>query len=199
MMPHITTYIPFCTDLNIGAEYNRLISQSKTPWVLILDHDVLLVNPEWYHICQQAILQHPDTALFSCYCNSYTKHDGNVNQRYDAPPLDASVLDHRRFARQVFDQNQFNCREFSGNSIGFFMLINKDKWAAAGGFRETGIFGVDFNFINRLRKNNLSTRLIEGLYALHLHYRDGAWIENKKSTKELWHEYITQKKGNEKK
>lgn len=195
MNTHIETHIAFSSDLNIGAEYNRLISHSKSNWILLLDHDVLLVNPEWYYICQQAISQYPDAALFTCYCNAYTKHDGNVNQRYDAPSLNDPVLDHRLFAKKLFVENQFSCRPFSGNSIGFFMLISKEKWHKAGGFRPDGIFGVDFNFVNRLRQNKFQTIIIEGLYTLHLHYRDGTWIKNKKSTKELWEEYVNHKKN----
>lgn len=195
MSIQIETHIAFSTDLNIGAEYNRLISNSQSDWILLLDHDVLMVNPEWHYICQQAIQQYPDAALFTCYCNAYTKHNGNVNQRYDAPGLNDSVLDHRRFAKKIFTENQFKCNPFSGNSIGFFMLISKEKWRKAGGFRPNGIFGVDFNYINRLRKNKFQTYLIEGLYTLHLHYRDDAWISNKRSTKELWGEYVQSKKA----
>ena len=65
----ISVHIPYSTEGNIGNSYNNIIENSKTNWILLLDHDVFLaLNAKWYEICMNTIIKH-NPALASCWTN----------------------------------------------------------------------------------------------------------------------------------
>lgn len=180
-MVSIDIRIPFIPGAKLGMAYNQIMSETKCEWVLFLDHDVFLCNPHWYHLCERAIEQFPETGLFTCWTN----HIGKTGQKNTDAPKSDSIGEHRAFARQIFEKYNEAVTEIDKAS-GMFLLINRSAWSKVGGFPGVEIFKEDWIFSRRLIKAGLKIRRIDGLYVYHLRDRDeGSWIEGVKTTKEL--------------
>ena len=165
-MPILETKIPYVSSGALGEEYNRLMSEAKTDWVLFLDHDVLLCNPHWYQICKKAIEQFPDAGMFTCYTNAIScKY-----QKTKAPSSKASIWEHLKFGEEVFNKGGFWCTPV-GVISGFFMLVSKKAWEDVGGFPANGFFKEDRGFSGRLLKKKYRIMRMNGLYVYHV-YKD---------------------------
>lgn len=174
---NISTAIPYAQKgVAIGVEYNRIMNDAKTPWVLLLDHDVFMLHPNWYRVCQEAIKQQPSAGMFSCYTNNI----GCKRQKCAGSPEGDDIAVHKAFARQRWEAYRYALTPNKTHYIGgFFMLVNKAAWKEAGGFVETGFYGVDNDFHKRLLDDaHRMVYQIEGLYCYHERNRkDKAWIE----------------------
>lgn len=178
---HFPVHIPYAPqDQTIGQEYNRIMRDAPTDWVLFLDHDVLLLNPHWYRVCQDIIAQQPRAGLFTCYTNNI----GCKRQKDPDAPAGHDIAEHRIHARKRWDNHGATLTENKTHLIaGFFMLVNKAAWEAAGGFLETGFFGVDNDFHRRLMKSGRKVYQAEGLYCYHIRDRkQKAWIAGEKTS-----------------
>jgi len=180
----ITTYIPYTADGNLGREYNDLVTAAPTPWILFIDHDVLLLNPHWYRVCTKAIEQHPDAGMFTCYTNRI----GGPHQQIESAPAGDDVMQHKAFARALFAKNQYTCSIIAGKVCsGMLLLIRKEAHAAVGGFPGKGLFGEDWGFGKRLNADGFVVYRMNGLYVYHIRDRtDGSWIAGEKTSKERW-------------
>ena len=173
--PKIDVRIGYEPGGRIGADYNRIMRESVHDWVLFLDHDVLMLHPSWYEVCQRAIDQHKDAGIFTCWANNIAcKHQKDLGA-----PSGHDITAHRQRARQLWDKHGFSCTVNKRWLIaGFMMLVSKAAWASTGGFPETGFFGVDNEFDRRMRRVRFKTYRIDGLYCYHIRDRDGdAWIK----------------------
>jgi GT2 family glycosyltransferase len=171
----IDVRIPFEPGCALGNEYNRIMREATSEWVLLLDHDVLLLNPNWYTVCVKAIEQNPQAGLITAYCNNI----GNKTQiARGAPLVTESVRKHREFARSVFDKNGFNTRVINDDIGGFFLLVKKEAWDKIGGFIDS-FFHVDTDFARSIRTAGYDVVIMEGMYCLHLRERDDkSWIKD---------------------
>jgi hypothetical protein len=157
--------------------------ESAHEWVLFLDHDVLLLHPSWYEVCQRAISEHSDGGLFTCFTNNI----GCKHQKDAGAPKGHDIGAHRARARALWDANGYRCTENPKYLIGgFFMLTSKAAWQKAGlaagcveaGFPENGFFGVDNEYHRRVMKAGFKCYRMDGLYAYHIRDRQGGnWIE----------------------
>jgi len=171
--PKIDVRIPFEPGARLGAEYNRIMMDSPCDWVLFLDHDVLILHPSWYAVCQEAIKKTPNAGLFTCF----TSVCGNVYQQCPGAPAGHDIKYHRIKARELWDKNGYNVTPIQKQLIaGFFMLTSRAAWRKAGGFCE-GFLGVDNDYHKRVMKAGMGVYRIDGIYAYHLRERkDGDWI-----------------------
>lgn len=173
--PKIDVRIAYEPGGKIGQDYNRIMRETAHEWVLFLDHDVLLLHPSWYEVCQEAIRSYPKAGLFTCYTNNIAcKH-----QKDNDAPAGHDILEHRGRARELWDLHQFGATLNRKWLIaGFVMLTSKSAWEKAGGFPEDGFFGVDNEYDRRIRKAGLKTYRLDGLYCYHIRDREGEnWIE----------------------
>jgi GT2 family glycosyltransferase len=186
--PGINVCIPFDPEANLGREYNRLMEQSRREWVLFLDHDVLMLNPHWHHLCQEAIRKYPEAGIFTAFTGN---HGSGVQRLKWSPEVRVSVLEHKRAALQLWRKKAYSVTDISEHPIsGFFLLTSKGAWTKAGGFSRDGLFGVDRNYQRRVTGAGLRVYRIDGIYALHIRDRiEGSWIDGLKTSKELWAEY----------
>ena len=169
----ISVHIPYSTEGNIGNSYNNIIENSKTNWILLLDHDVFLaLNAKWYEICMNTISKH-NPALASCWTGS----KGSVLDWiiYPNSPTTSNLEDHKKCAIDVFEKNKFQVTEVE-KITGFFMLVNKQAWKEVGGFSNNGICGVDWDYCKKLRDKNFKILRMDGLYVYHQKAR--SWLNN---------------------
>jgi len=182
-MIKIDVRIPFEPGGKLGQDYNRIMNETSHDWVLFVDHDVLLAtNLHWYYICQQAIQNYSDAALFICYTNNI----GCKYQKHKEAPKTSNLNKHRIFAKSLFLKNQYNCKKIevfaqTGKKkylSGFFLLLSKMAWEMIGGFVGAGMYKEDNYLHKRLDEYRLPIYLIEGLYCYHLRDRSGdSWIK----------------------
>lgn len=197
--PKINVVIPYEPDANLGREYNRIMEESQHEWVLLLDHDALILNPHWYTLCQGAIRKYPDAGLFTVFGSA-----GGVGPLFQrikgSPDRGKSILVHRQFAKDLFKRVQYsitvNDPHVPKNLVmGFFMLTSKTAWKKCGGFGADGLFAQDTLYYKKITAAGLKIYRIDGIYCYHLLERiDGTWIPGLKTSKELWDEYWKSKK-----
>ncbi|MCJ7564818.1 MAG: hypothetical protein MUP52_09550 [Candidatus Aminicenantes bacterium] len=195
--PKINISIPYEPEAALGWEYNRILDESKHEWVLFLDHDALILNPHWYHVCQEAIRKCPGAGLFTCFGSA----GGCRFQRLkNAPARGQSILVHRQFAKDLWKLKKYTFSlvpdDLPGHLVsGFFMLTSRTAWKKSGGFGLNGMFAQDHLYHKRIKAAGFKTYRIDGIYCYHLLERaDGSWIPNLKTSKELWEEYWTSKR-----
>lgn len=194
-MMKIDVRIPFEPGGRLGEDYNRVMEETKHDWVLFLDHDVFLCNPHWYHLCQFSIQSQPKAGMFSCWTNNL----GDTPQRHPDAPVTHCLIEHKKFARVIWDQYQYSLTGI-GKCSGMLMLISKKAWGAVGCFPAQGLFKEDWTFTKRLVKGGFQVFRIDGLYVYHMRDRDdGSWIDGHKTSKELRDERMGDKLAKKKK
>jgi len=181
--PKIDVRIAFEPGGKLGEDYNRIFHETPHKWVLLLDHDVLLLNPHWYAIMQAAILENPRAGIFTCWTNNI----GNPDQRWGQPIEGDSFAAHRALARGVFEGfgNQSTVIE-GAKCSGMLLLIRKAAWSKAGGFPGVGMFREDWIFGRKVQQAGFEVRRLDGLYVYHVRDRsEGTWIPGVDTSKEI--------------
>jgi len=190
--PKIDIRIPFEPKGRLGKDYNRIMNETRQKWVLFLDQDILILNPCWYAICQEAIKKYPDAGIFT----AYTNRCGCRFSRLDnAPSRDHSMVIHKKFAHDLFLKNKYSVTLIDAEKIpdkinGFFMMTSRVAWEKAGKFRATEMFGEDTEYHRRMIRCGLKCYRIDGIYVFHFPERaEGTWIPGIKTSKEYWDEF----------
>lgn len=190
--PKIDVRIAFEPGAQLGREYNRILAGTSLKWVLFVDQDVLILNPHWYMICQEAIRRHPDAGVFTCFTNSC---GCKFSRAPEAPPMEAPISAHRAYARKMWDKNGYSCTVLDVATIpdrinGFFMMTSKAAWEKVRGFRGTEMFGEDTAYHRKMIAHGIPCYRIDGIYVYHRHERiDGPWITGEKTSREYWLEF----------
>lgn len=157
--------IPYEPDHRLAYAYNRAVSETTAPWVLILDQDVFLCNPHWYDMCLGAIEQAPDAGLITCVMNGCSDRP----QRPDceiSKSTDLSV--HEKLAREVYEKHNTNLIEINDSRVaGYFMLVNRKVWEQIKFEPKKGPYSVDNYYCERLLKSGYKIYLMPGLYVYH--------------------------------
>jgi len=180
----IDVRIPFEPGGRLGWDYNRVMNEAKSDWVLLLDHDVFLaLNPHWYMICQKVISEcEDDVGAFGCYASNI----GNLQQRIAGSPSrnNDAIPKHIEFAKKVFDEFRYSTTQID-RITGMFMLIRKAAWKSVGGFANLRIFGADRKFSGQLIKGGWKMMRINGIYIYHFRdIRAKSWIEGEKVSRD---------------
>ena len=158
--------IPFSTKGNIGEEYNRIMKSCPEDWVGFMDHDLFIANPHWYKIFTEAISVLGDKAG---YIGCMTNRVGSPLQRLEAQ-RNNDIAYHKKFAEGVYKEHgnavqDVTDSQFSPSALMF--VTSKKAWYEVGGFRETGLIGVDTNYVGKLKAKCYKIYLLKGLYVYH--------------------------------
>lgn len=166
--PFIDVRIPFEPGKQLGFAYNRAM-QTVSDWVLFLDHDVLLVNPDWYAICQKTITRVGHKAGFiTCVTNRIS----NSHQQAGSCPND-DIKKHIGTAKSLYEVYKDRLHEMTIKDSpfsGFFILTHKQAWKDAGGFKD-GFLGVDNAYYHDIIKANYNVYIMPELYVYHIYRR----------------------------
>jgi len=156
---------PFALDLNVGFEYNKVISELPNDCYAVLrDHDTLLFPGSGNHI--PAIIEaNPQFDLITCLTNRVGVGLHCVPGMFDVD----SILEHQNKAAELW-QLYGTETIATGVAPGFCMIFHKRVWERVGGFKENSIF-FDREFSNAVRKFG-KIGLAKGLYIFHS-YRMG--------------------------
>jgi GT2 family glycosyltransferase len=183
----IKTVIPFKEGKKIGTAYNEVCGALEFgEWVILMDYDVMIMNPMWQAICQNAIdkLGHV-VGLFSCFTNrigcrlqvappvaEMMPGDGNwdhlLTNNHD-------MLWHRRLAKELYKRNSgrlVDTTKASGRFSGMLMLTNKTVWEKVGHFKTDSFFHVDVDYYDKVKKAGYRTAIMADLYVYHMYMRE---------------------------
>jgi glycosyltransferase involved in cell wall biosynthesis len=182
-MKFIDVRIPYTTNGNLGQEYNRIINSSKSDWFLFLDDDIFLLHPNWYYMCQIAIKQYPQTGLFTCWTN----RSSALNKRVDIADTGNDLLSHYYEAKRLFTRFGYECTKITDCFCTHgFILISRLGWEIAGGFPAQGTAYEICDYAQKLIKNKIELRIMQGMYIYHLHDQIiNSWISGVPSRMEM--------------
>lgn len=164
--PVIDVRIPFEPGKQLGFAYNRAMETIKD-WVLFLDHDVLLCNPAWYTICQEAIKQVGHKAGFITCMTNRIGNSAQQDTRCRGHDIKQHLL--HSVALQMTHKGKLQETSITDTPFsGFLILTHKQAWKDAGGFTD-GFLGVDNAYYRAVSNAGYKTYIIRGLYAYHIY------------------------------
>lgn len=171
---YLPVIIPYDDGGNIGVAYNREIERlGPGSWVVFLDYDVMLQNPWWKDICVRSIQTFGAQAgVFTCFTN---RIGCKLQIAAGVDTESHDILYHRRFASELWLRNKFkcvDCTDRGGRFSGFFLMTSYEVWKRVGGFKTEGLFHVDVDYYDKVKKAGLRTYLMAGLYAYHRYLRE---------------------------
>jgi len=175
--------IPFDPEGDLGRAYDIAVTTSESPWVALLDHDVMMMHPNWQHLCEQAIRNNPSAGIFTCWTNKIGSPCQKVGEGMQAERNDMKA--HRALAHVIWYLHGYACTKLSeptNKFSGFFLLVCKEAFLACGG-AQSGFFGVDWKLKDAIVAAGYDAFRIDGLYAFHLRDREPSWIEGQKVSK----------------
>lgn len=159
----------FRTDKNIGRGYNEemeLVPDGS--WVCFTDGDTCQLITDYGVHLERYIAKYPDVGIFTCMTNRVGQWfhllKGRIDNNHD-------MLYHKRLASELVERSQLRLELLSDKNAplsGVLMLINKDAWKQAGGFRE-GCLGVD-NYIHQdCLDAGIKVGLMQDFYIYHFY------------------------------
>lgn len=172
-MSYIDIRIPYEPGKQLGSAYNRAM-ETVEDWVLFLDHDVLLLNPNWYNACLAAIetVGH-DAGWITCVTNRI-----GCRRQKSVPPGDHDdIVKHLAYAKQLWNVHGNKLEQEIGTQSpfsGFFILTHKKAWQDVGGFKD-GFTTVDNDYHKRLHQAGYALYVMPGIYVYHVYTRKGLW------------------------
>lgn len=173
-------HLVFGQGRNLGAHYNETMRNAKTPWVLLLDHDVLLgVSKHWFSAACGAIEWADDKKVGLIVCRGRC-HMG-FQLCHGAPGVEDSILKHIRFAKKLWKKEGPMVEIIPPPVSGFFFLVRKQCWKEVGGFVEGKFEQTDYAFSKAIHRAGWQIALLKGLYCAHV------WKEVKQT--KLWRDW----------
>ncbi|MFA7217792.1 MAG: ATP-grasp fold amidoligase family protein [Dehalococcoidales bacterium] len=166
----IEVKIPYGLNMDLAGAYNHAMEDSKTDWVLLLDHDVFVsCNPHWYDMCIEAVRTVSDrVGLITCVSNP--RHNKNKGSQWADIIINSPDLDlHVQAAYELYQKYGMTLRRVTTQKVaGFFMLVRKSVWKDLK-FRGVGkgVDLIDWDFCERLLKKGLHIYELPGLYVYH--------------------------------
>lgn len=171
--PHLTTYIPYALDGNLGPVWNRILeSLPDDGWAAFLDHDAQFTTPIWYRQIVRAIKQEP-LGTFSCISNRI----GQSSRWQSVNRNEMSAGEHDMRAHRIQGSIQTADKTLTDVTeeelmAGMFFVISKRTFDLIGPFPD-GLRGLDNALHVRLRLKGLKLYCINGLYLYHWYRADG--------------------------
>jgi glycosyltransferase involved in cell wall biosynthesis len=168
--------------MNIGLEYNRVLEESKSDYVIFLDHDAMFTDKYWFNHIVSIIKENQDVSLFTCLTNRI----GNKQQLafYDNEEISPKsfhshdILYHREIGAFLKEKNKNQVEDLEyyvdGDDwralSGVLMVVKKSSWEKVK-FKE-GFLGVDGEFHKDLIDLGHKCVLMKGVYLYHFYRGD---------------------------
>lgn len=183
----IKTLIPYKEGKKIGTAYNEACGALDFgEWIILMDYDVMILNPMWQVICQNAIDKVGHFAgIITCFTNrigcrlqvappveEFVPEDGNWDRLLTSTH---DMLWHRRLAKALYDRNRgriVECTKAKGRFSGMFILTNKKVWGEVGGFKTDSFFHVDVDYYDKVKRAGYRTFVMADLYVYHMYLRE---------------------------
>ena len=168
--------IPFKPDKMLGAAYNE-IAEAVIDWVLIIDHDVLIIPPNWYYMCLEAIDKVGYKAgWITCMTNkigcplqrAHNNPTQDMNWHYDY-----AYDMYKKYRGQLEDVTDINGWKFSG----MFILTHRQALSDIGRIPDNKFIGVDNWIYDRMKEHGYRMYIMKDFYVYHSYRR--LWKDEK--------------------
>jgi GT2 family glycosyltransferase len=168
----IPVVIPWRSDNKVAKAYDDIMAQIQD-WCLILDHDVLMLNPEWYRICCRAAETLGKTSGWISGRTSANATLSPTQMDFEAP-RNHDIMAHMRHAKKIYQRLGEQIIRFDNGTVmsGFMILTNRWTWEKVGGFDERA---ADSYYHYDMIKHGIDAHILPGLYMYHLHHNKKAW------------------------
>lgn len=171
-MYKLTTFIPYSTDKNLGAEYNRCMEMiGEDDWAVLLDHDMMFLTLDWYNHIRYAIESLPNAGLITVTTNRL----GNRDQVYNRVISDNhDIRFHRQIAKKLKAHSHNRYIDATNRHLigGVVMITSKRAWLKAGKFPD-GLISIDNLYHQRIREAGFKVYIMQGLYVYHWRRGEG--------------------------
>jgi GT2 family glycosyltransferase len=172
--PHIDIVIPWQPG-NLGAAYNQTMEKADG-WVCFLDHDILMLNPDWYFMIQRTVRQLGKTAG---WITGMTNRIACAQQYCPEAPTGDNILDHMTFAKRQYlkygdELREANYDDTNFGFSGFMILTHREAWEKTPGFMD-GFLGVDNEYHKSVCKAGYKSYVLPGLYMYHIYKHKSLW------------------------
>jgi glycosyltransferase involved in cell wall biosynthesis len=171
------TVIPHLPGKALGEAYNYAMESVNDDWILFIDRDVLILNPNWYDLSIEAIKEHgKEAGWITCLTNRIGCH-------WQRPETYGLIVDktnddikyHMRIAKECeskFEDSKYHYPTYAPLS-GHFILTNKEAWKSAQGFALG--WGCDNAYDKDLRGAGYKLVVMKQLYVYHMYTIKGEW------------------------
>lgn len=166
--------IPWDSDKNIGKCYNRecALLEDDNDFVCFVDGDTRFTTPNYGKQIEDIVAKYPECGLFTAMTNRIGclwQRIGEWDNDSDKYHTEFGNLVMRNFYDQVQDVSDVPRGEVMG---GVMILIRKSTWKKLGGFKETGMLGIDNDIHWKAMDKKEKVYLMKGVYLYHW-YRGG--------------------------
>ena len=178
---NIYYFKPYSLTSNLGAEYNKYMSllPNDNDYGVLCDGDTMFVQENWGNIIYDVVTKNPDCVI-TCLTNRV---------RAGSPQLvkgkisnDGNVGNHKKIAERLYKLYGLKTVETKENISGFLMVIPKRVWDRVKFDESKKILGVDWDYCEKLRNENIKIHIMQGLYMFH-YYRLNEGIKYTKHLK----------------
>ena len=165
MSPFILAMTPFSPEMDLGKAYNTAMALlPEDGWAVFMDHDIMFTTVNWYAQVAEAITRHP-TGTFTGVTNRIWNR---WQQAAETVRLPDDVAVHRKAGEaRVANQTIADVTDQRPGWGGMLIIISKETWHFAGGFREGGMGCVDHLIHQAVAASGRRVYVIHGLYVYH--------------------------------
>lgn len=158
--------IPWSSEKNLGKAYNDAVRTSDKEYVCFLDRDAMFTTPFYGKQIEDIVKKNPKAGAFTCMTNRvWCKWQIPVGIDQETNDIEYHFKKGLEFQEAHYWEVQDKTQH--GWMSGVMILIKKSTWQKIGGFRESGMLGVDNDFHKRLRAHAEKLYLMRGVYVYH--------------------------------
>lgn len=168
--------IPFDSTKNLGVYYNKFMSilPNDNDFGCFIDADAMFTTHTYGKQLEDIAKEYPQVGVFVGVTN-------RIGCKWQlAPEADRVTNDvkyHREFGEALLKNKYLYCEDVTHKPkeyvlSGFLIMIKKSTWKKIGGFKETGMLGVDNDIHWKCQDHNIPVYKMDGVYLYHW-YRNG--------------------------
>jgi hypothetical protein len=164
---------PWKTEKNrVGIYINEFFERMpEGDWACFTDGDVIHTSSWFGERIETVIRENLDFSMFSCLTNRTTPQC-QIASESTWEENDISV--HRNIGDLLWYKNKTSVEDvtFISPVSGYFFLVSKETWKKSGGFDETMMLGIEWDFCERVKNSGGKIGVMKGIYVYHW-YRGG--------------------------
>lgn len=155
---------PYDVDKNLGKAYNETFQKyDDEDWLIIKDHDVLILLPETIKHIHEYIKLYPGTGIFTCFTNRIANSEQLLNGKVNE---DDSIRIHIGLALKQLSQ-LYKITELKKPVSGMLMVIKKEVWNEVKFAENALCLGVDNDYHLRMIATGRKILRMDGIYVWH--------------------------------
>lgn len=162
---NISFITAYNTDVNIGAEYNRLIGMINDDYIFIKDGDCMFLSPDYGDKISKIIDDNKNYDIIGCRTNRLASDEQKTPSMFDVSDINR----HIEFSNKLWDEKGTEVAD-SKCAAAMMMIFKRKVWERIK-FKEN-VLTFDRLFCEEAIMRGFKIGISQGLYVFHL-YRWG--------------------------